>query len=189
MEFLKFSFTSMSMFLLFSLESFASKISSDLLKVQAAFMPKVILMEYNYKEKMSSNKITFLILYDEQNYVDALKLKRLIDTKYNQKLLSYELDVKLESYDSYNQTPSKSSVVYCLPTNRDSMTESLSYARENEILSLVYDEKDLKNGAVLSIRVDKYVKPIVSIKALKKSNIEFRPKLLKISEVFKIDEY
>ena len=110
----------------------------------------------------------FLILYDEQNYTDALKLKRMIDYKYNKILLSHKFSVKLVSYDSYNIAPHKSSLIYCFPTSAESMKQSIAYATKNEILSLSYDEKDLKNGAILSLRVNKYVKPIINTKALKR---------------------
>ena len=52
MGFLKLIFTNITIISLLFFESFALSINSDLLKVQAAFMPKVILMDYNYKKKL-----------------------------------------------------------------------------------------------------------------------------------------
>lgn len=175
--------------LLFALtlsSSFAS-INHDLLKVESALMPKVILMDYNYKKRVVNNSISFVVLYSSHNYVDAKKFKQLIENKYSSKLATYNLHVTLCSYNDFNNKPIQATAIYLLPTNSKDIKKSIAYAQKNSILTFSYSEDDLSYGALISVRVDKRVKPIINPNSLKSYNIEFRAVLLKISDIYKGD--
>ena len=53
-----------------------------MLKIHATLAPKLLLMDYAFKEKTTNNTINIVIAYENNDYKSAQLLKRTIEQKY-----------------------------------------------------------------------------------------------------------
>jgi len=162
--------------------AFAMPINDSLLKIHAVLMPKIYLMDSNFKEKLQNNSIEIAILYEPKNYKDALSLKEKIDARYQHKIQSYNITTTLVSYADINSI--NANIYYLFPTDKSAIKSVIEKAKEVKAITFSYAKKDLKEGVMLSLEVDTKVKPIINLGAAKISDITFRPVLLKISRIY-----
>lgn len=165
---------------------FSFSIDESLLKIHATLVPKISLMDYNLQERSIDNSLVIAIFYESVDYRDALFLKKLIDTKYNQSIGSYKIKTKLVTYSENIDT--KANVYYFFPTDALNIKRAVKSANLNQALTFSYSKKDLQEGVMLSVLVGIKVKPILNLKAVKSSSITFRPVLLDISEIYKDED-
>lgn len=161
--------------------------NSDFLKVEASFIPKVILMDYAYESHLKADTIELVILYEDPYFNDAQELQDLINQKFNKKLTNYTLNVKLFSYKQYNTNDIFASMLYMFPTDNDCANKVIKKAKQNHIMTFTSSSSLMKLGAIFSLDIGKKVQPVINLEALKDSAIELRPILLKISQIYKSD--
>lgn len=139
-------------------------------------------MDYNLKERSVDNSIVIAIFYEPIDYKDASFLKKLIDLKYAQGIGDYKIKTQLVSYPE--DLNIKANIYYLFPTNISNIKRAIKSATLNQALTFSYSQRDLEQGVMLSVLVGVKVKPILNLKAIKSSNITFRPVLLDISEIY-----
>jgi len=161
---------------------FGLSINESLLKIHAVLVPKIYLMDYDFKEKLKNNSITITILYDSNSYKSAVLLKNKIEAKYHQKIENYTIKTILLPYRKV--TNSYANLYYLFPTNTKNIKRVIKQAQRVKALTFSYSKNDLKDGIMLSLEVGKKVKPIINLNAVKTHNITFRPILLKISNIY-----
>ena len=161
---------------------FSLTINDSILKIHATLVPKISLMDYNYKEKCIDNKITIDIVYEKINYLSALSLKEMIDKKYNNGINSYTIETKLITYNQLNEKAAN--IYYLFPSNKGNIKKAIEIANKYEGLTFSYLKDTLKYGVMMSLNIGTQVKPILNLNAIKESNITFRPVLLDISTVY-----
>lgn len=162
--------------------AFSLSINESLLKIHAVLVPKIYLMDYNFKEKLKDNSITIAILYDSSSYRSAVLLKDKIETKYHQKIESYKIKTVLLPYSK--ATKSYANLYYLFPTTTENIKTVISQAQQLKALTFSYSKSDLKDGIMLSLEVGKKVRPIINLRAVKSNDITLRPVLLKISNMY-----
>ncbi|MEA2073558.1 MAG: YfiR/HmsC family protein [Campylobacterota bacterium] len=175
----------MKLFVLFislTMSLFALNINHSLLKVHATLVPKIYLMDYKFKEKLKDHTITVAIVYKNNTYTDAKKLKGLIETRYKDGLKSYT--VKPILVDSTNIKKSIANIYYLFPTNQDEIKTVIKQANKNNALTFAYNRDDLKYGVMISLNVSKKIKPLLNLEAIKVNNISLRPVLIDISTIY-----
>lgn len=161
--------------------------NSDFLKVEASFIPKVVLMEYGYESHLKDNTIELVILYDNIHHTNAKELEQFIDQKFNNKLTNHILKVKLLTYKQYNESDTFASMLYMFPTDEICAKKVIEKAKQSHMITFTSSSSLMKLGAIFSLDIGKRVQPIINIEALKESNIELRPIILKISQIYKSD--
>ncbi len=161
---------------------FSLSINESLLKIHAVLVPKIYLMDYDFKEKLKDNSITIAILYNSNSYRSAVLLKNEITLKYHNKIKSYKIKTILLPYNKVNN--SYANLYYLLPTNIKNIKKVIKQAQKVKALTFSYSKDDLKSGIMLSLEVGKKVKPIINLHAVRSSDITFRPILLKISNIY-----
>ena len=171
-------------FLILSLvtASFALNINDSLLKIHATLVPKVYLMDYNFKKKLHNKTMVIAILYENNTYKSAKSFKEKIVARYPDGINAYKIVAKLVPYSQVSS--SEANIFYMLPTSTKMIRQSVKHAQQESALTFAYDKKDLNYGVMISLNVAKKIKPILNLEAIKINNIEMRPILIKISLIF-----
>jgi len=162
--------------------SFAFSINDSLLKIHAVLLPKIYLMDYNFKNKIKDNTITIAILYDANSYRNAVSLDEKIKDRYKNKIQDYNVKTVLLPYNKVSTF--NANLYYLFPSNIKNIKRTVKKAKEVKALTFSYLNNDLKDGIVLSLEIGKKVKPIINLNAAKSADITFRPVLLKISNIY-----
>ncbi|MCF6340235.1 MAG: YfiR/HmsC family protein [Sulfurimonas sp.] len=163
----------------------ALSINDSLLKIHATIVPKISLMDYEFKEKIENNSINIAIYYNKAHYKNALSLKKQIYTKYKSGIRNYNINVKLFSYKNLDKQKYKATIYYLFPATKDQISEQIKNASVNKSLTFSYLESDLKYGVMLSVKIGANVKPIINLEAIKANGITLRPILLDISLIYR----
>jgi virulence-associated protein VapD len=106
----------------------------------------------------------------------------MIEKKYNNKISSFLLDIKLLNYNRFKTQ--QASIYFLLNSSETNIEKVTSFANNNQILTFAYDSIFLKNGVSFSLAIDKTAKPFANLKALKKAGIKLRPVVLRISKAY-----
>ena len=162
--------------------SFALNINDSLLKIHATLVPKVYLMDYNFKKKLHNKTIVIAILYEKSEYKSAKSLKEKIKSRYPKGINSYKIVSKLVPYTEVSK--SSANIFYMLPASKKLIQKSVHRAQKEHALTFAYAQKDLNYGVMISLNVSKKIKPILNLEAIKRNSIEMRPILIKISQIF-----
>jgi len=162
--------------------SFALTINDSLLKIHATLIPKVYLMDYNFKKKLHNRTITIAILYEKSEYKSAKSLKEKIKFRYPEGINSYKIVSKLVPYREVSN--SDANIFYMLPSSKTMIQKSVKHAQKNYALTFAYNKKDLNYGVMVSLNVAKKIRPILNLEAIKLNDIEMRPILIQISQIF-----
>jgi len=161
---------------------FAININNSLLRIHATLVPKLYLMDYEYKSKVKNDTIVIDILYDKANYKSALALKNKFYTKYKNGLESYKLKVELVLYSNIDR--SDANIYYLFPSKSTNIKKAVKQASNNNALTFSYLKDDLKYGVMVSLAIGIKVKPVLNLDAIKRYHISFRPILLNISTIY-----
>jgi len=180
LEFLKYALLSV---ITFSSVLFAT--DNDLLRVEASFLPKTILMDYNFKKRLHEGVMEFVVVYDVNDKDSAVKFKKMVDSKHNEKLDEYHLHVTLVEYKNIQNIDYSVNAFFFFSASSEEMKKAIKYAHAKKSLTFVYDESDLNKGAMISVRVAKKIKPVINMQVIRNEEISFRPIMLKIAEIFR----
>ena len=161
---------------------FGANINESLLKVHATLVPKISLMDYQFKNKLKNNTISIAIMYKNSEYKDALSLKNKIDSRYKNGIKSYSVKSEIVPYSNIKST--KTNIYYLFPARATDIKRAIEQAKTNNALTFSYLEDDLRYGVMISLNVSKKIKPILNLTAIKTNNITFRPVLINISNIY-----
>jgi len=161
---------------------FGFNINESLLKVHATLVPKISLMDYQFKDKLKNNAITIAIMYKDSEYKDALSLKKKIDSRYKDGIKSYGVSSKIVPYRDIEST--KVNIYYLFPARTADIKRAIKQAKTNSALTFSYLKDDLRHGVMISLNISKKIKPILNLNAIKTNNIAFRPVLIDISNIY-----
>jgi len=161
---------------------FGFNINESLLKVHATLVPKISLMDYQFKNKLKNNTITIAIMYKNSEYKDALLLKNKINSRYKNGIKSYKVRSKIVPYSDIKST--NVNMYYLFPARSTDIKRAIKQAKLNTALTFSYLEEDLKYGVMISLNVSKKIKPILNLNAIKTNKISFRPVLIDISNIY-----
>lgn len=142
-----------------------------LLETQLSLLPKIALLE---KTVASSSKETLdiLIVYSQEDEDTARYAASFLDRKFQNKLGRYTVRVSLSTFEKCCHTP-KPSLIYCLNGKNAQLTKVYSYAKNNNIISAVYDGENLKEGFLFSVVLERSPVILINKKTLKERQFEF----------------
>ena len=169
--------------IIFSVTIFAMSINESLLKVHATLVPKILLMDYDFKEKTIDNKILIVIYYDRSEYKSAVYLKNKIESKYVDGINGYSIACELITYNDVKII--KANIIYLFPSKKENILKATNFAAKVKALTFAYLQDDLINNVMISVKIGSRVKPIINLDSIKANNICLRPVLLNISEIYR----
>jgi len=161
----------------------SATLRDDLLRIHANLLPKTILMDYKFEQKLEKNTIVIGLLSRKTNIFSARKLRKYILEKYKDGIKGIPVDVDIINYSEVDQILSPVSLYYFLPAGPQQITEALKKIHR-ERLVFVYDPQELQYGAHIGLHVGRQIKPVINVDALKAGGITLRPALVKISELY-----
>lgn len=173
-----------ALILLIALPLFPQSYNEHILKIEANIIPRIILMDYQFEEKLTNGGITIAVIYNPIDLPSAKTIKKFIHEKYPKGIKGYPINVTLLTYDTIVQKAVKSTLYYLMDSDVETVTKAIEQGRKNRILVFSHDSQNLKYGAHVSLRIDKKIVPYLNPASLKASNITLRPALLSISELY-----
>ncbi|WP_373072291.1 YfiR/HmsC family protein [Sulfurimonas sp.] len=174
--------------LLFASVLFSSTLNNSILEIHATLMPKILLLENNIEKKIKNNVINITIAYEKTNYNEMKFFKQAINRKYPEGISGYEIKINVIEYANLKECSNETNAVYVFPSSKENIDNIVQKYKSCHTVTFAYDKNYLSNNVMLSISLDKKVKPIINLKAVKDSGISFRPILLSISKVYKNDK-
>ena len=171
--------------LLLASTALAVGINDDLLRIHATIVPRTVLMDYRFRNKLSGGNISVCILSMKKDLYSAKNLKKYIHNEYVKGLSNLHITVTIGTYKKFlKKPPSPCTIYYLLPAPDHIMLSAVRHIKDSHSLIFSYDPDDLKNGAHVSIRIGYHIRPVLNPGALKESGITLRPAIIKISEFY-----
>jgi hypothetical protein len=154
-----------------------------LLKIHATLLPKTVLMDYQFEQKLVNNAIVVGILCEKRGRFSAERLAKYILVKYKNGIKDYPVKVKIFYYDNLSGPAMAATIYYFMPAPANCISTALELLQDERLI-FSSDPADLRLGTVISIMVQQRVKPVINIDALRKRNISLRPVIMKISKMY-----
>jgi hypothetical protein len=145
-------------------------------------LPKIFLMDYAHEQKCERGVLTINLLHEKSHFNNARSLQKMINSKYQNKIGSYTIEVNLIAYEDMQN--SSGNIFYMFPSSEKNIKDAIFVAKRNSAITFAYLEDNLRYGAMISINVGVQVKPILNLEAIRANEITFRPLLLDISLIF-----
>ncbi len=166
----------------FAVSLFGSNLNESLLKVHATLVPKIYLMDYDFHKKIINNTITIAIIYKKIDYPSAKELQALMKSRYKKGIKSYKIQPVLVRYADV--ATAEANIYYLFPSAKKQIQKVIKKASDNNALTFSYKEDDLKYGIMISLSIEKKVKPLLNLEAIKANSIFLRPVLIDISTIY-----
>lgn len=173
-----------ALFMLMTLPLFPQSYNEHILKIEANIIPRIILMDYQFEEKLIDGKITVAVIYNPIDLPSAKTIRKFFLKKYPDGIKGYPINIILVPYDTVLATPYKATLYYLMDSDPETVTRTVERSRKERILVFSHDSQNLGRGAHISLRIDKKIVPYINPASLKASNISLRPALLSISELY-----
>lgn len=162
----------------------AQSYNENILKIEANIIPRIVLMDYKFTDKLHDKHIRVLLLHNGMDAISALKMQNIMEEKYPDGIKGYALDIRLQTYDAFLAHPQPATVYYLMDTHTSTIKDVVAIARKQGVLTFSHDTKNLALGANVSLKIDKKIIPYINVTSLKESGISLRPALLSISEIY-----
>jgi len=124
-----------------------------LLKAQASIFPKIMLLDKKIEDKLIDGKIVYTIVYDENDYATALKIKELINNNFKGYFDTYTYRINLVEFSDLS-SETKASAIYALNSDRH-IKRTANIVMEKGIVAFSYDIDNLKKGLLFSLMLEK----------------------------------
>ena len=154
-----------------------------LLKIHATLLPKTVLMDYQFEQKLIDNAIVVGVFCEKRGRFSAERLAKYILLKYKNGIKDYPVKVKIFYYDNLPVSAMAATIYYFMPASANCISTTLELLQDERLI-FSSDPADLRLGTIISIMVKQRVKPIINIDALRKRNISLRPVIMKISKMY-----
>ena len=159
-------------------------VSDDLLRIHANLLPKTMLMDYNFGQKLGKHGIVIDLVCKKNNQYYAYKLKQYILDKYPNGIRNIPIDVRIIQYDNITEKLQEpASMYYFLSAAPQQIRQALENIPAQRLV-FVYDPQYLQYGADIGLHVGRRITPVINVDALKKDNITLRPALVRISDLY-----
>lgn len=158
--------------------AFAYNYDYVLLKAQASIFPKIILLDKKVENKLIDGEIVYTIVYDKNDYDEALKISDFIHENYKGRFDKYRYKINLVDVLEFS-TKTKASAIYVLQLDKEIQKIS-DIAKEKGVISFSYDIGNLKDGLMFSLVIEKSTVLYVKKENLYNKKVEFVDSLLQI---------
>ena len=171
--------------LLYCASSQAAVIRDDLLRIHAAIVPRIAMMDYDFEKKLVNKNIAITVLFSGHERLYAWRFQQYLKKKYPNGINGHLITTKLIPYSEFlkKKTPPPTTIFYIMPGPSKERRMAIKKINEDRLI-FSYDPKGLELGAHISLHVRYRVNPVVNLESIKKSNITLRPAILKISDIF-----
>ena len=167
-------------FLIFVTLVYSSYSYNDLLlKVQSSIFPKILLLDKKLKSKLVNNTIIYTIVYGNDDYNTALKIKKLIMSSNKKYFGKYPYKVDLVKFSDLSMK-TEASAFYILNSSDSNIKKTGDIARKKGIIAFAYNIDDLKDGLLFSLVMEKSIGLYINKSDLYTRKIDFDESLLQM---------
>jgi len=159
---------------------------NQLMQIYAKISPRLMLMT-SRSIPIEGETIKIAVLYEKGDSNAAGKLVKLIQEAYPQGLKNRSLQIRTVSY-TQALSLQEMSLFFLLESDAKTIQPIIDFAKQQQILTVAYDNQLLAKGAIVSLHVGKTVRPYLNIKAARESRITFDHLLMKISKIYYAEE-
>lgn len=149
-----------------------------LLKAQASIFPKIMLLDKKLDEKLVDGKIVYTIVYDKDDYNTALNIRKFINEKHKGHFDKYEYTINLVKFSDFSME-TEASAIYAL-NSETSIKKVAQITKQKGIVAFSYDIKNLNNGLLFSLMLEK-----ATVLYIKKENL-FTQKIDFVDSLYQI---
>jgi len=172
----------MIVLLIVTVSSMATEYDPLLLKTQASIFPKIILLDKDVESKLESDKIVISIVYSENDFENAIRLKNLIEDSYKKNLANKVLLVRLVDFREFEKE-NIATAYYLMQGEPDVHKSITSHAGKNRRVCFSYNYKDFENNALISLLIKEKTYIYLNKSAVHAYDIKFNPMFYKIVKV------
>jgi hypothetical protein len=149
-----------------------------LIKAQAIIFPKILLLDKKLNKKLVNNKIVFIIAYEEDDYIMAVYIKKLLLQRYKNFLSFHRFETKIMEFSEISED-TEATAIYALNSKTSINTLSKTCATKG-IITFAYDINNLKNGLMFSLALEKDTVLYLNKENLNKHTTDFVDSLYEI---------
>ena len=149
-----------------------------LLKAQASIFPKIMLLDKKIENKLIEGRIIYTIVYEKNDYNTALEITKFIDANYNGHFNGYAYKINLVEFSDLSSM-TQASAIYILNSDKD-IKKVADIARKKGIIAFSYDVKNLKDGLLFSLMLEKSTVLYMNKENLYIQKIDFVDSLLRM---------
>ncbi len=142
-----------------------------LLKAQASIFPKILLLDKKLQNKLIDGEIIYTVVYEKNDYFTAREIRDFINKKYSNIIDGFKYKVNLVEFSELS-TLTRASAFYVL-NSKDQIKKVADIAKKIGVISFAYDVKNLKNGLLLSLMLEKSTVLYLNKRNLYTKNIDF----------------
>lgn len=148
------------------------------MKAQASIFPKITLLDKKLNEKLIDGKIIYTIAYEKEDYHTAVEIVKYMQINYIEHFDEYNYKINLVTFSDLSYDIN-TTVIYALNSD-DYIQKVANIGKENGIITFAYDMKNLKNGLLFSLALEKSTVLYLNKDNLYNKNIEFVDSLLQM---------
>lgn len=169
--------------LLIPLTLWGGNYDTSLLQIGAKLFPKIILIEKGMQERIQTS--IHLVIVASPAYQDnARNFAKMLQHQYPDGINNYTLRTTLVTPKEALQMKSIHAFILMMSPEEPQIHPLVLHSNENKILTFCFDPALLKNGVLLSLHIEKSVKPYLNITALKQGGYTFEYSFIKLSTLF-----
>lgn len=174
---MKYLILFLSLFLNLSADSY----TNTMINIHAKVFPKILLSDTRIEEKLVDETIHIIILYSQEDYPIADRLRKQILNLYP-RLKNYPLNITLKEYSSFDPSES-ASAYYELLGDKKSILNVNKIAQKNSVITFSYSSDYLEYGTLMSLYIGNQVSPYINTETLKQSHIVLDTIIYKIAKL------
>ncbi|BCD62032.1 hypothetical protein NitYY0826_C0900 [Nitratiruptor sp. YY08-26] len=171
---------------IFTSQIFAYQYNALLLKTQVALYPKIIVLDKNIEKNIQDHKIDFAVIYEDVDELVAQKLQESIYKKFSTGIENFSLEVKTLNISdclSDNSCVEKTDAIYVLKIAPQRLKRVAQMIRGKNIYSFTYDKKDLEEGFLINVSIEKRVQIYINKKVLLENSFQFANTFYNIARI------
>jgi hypothetical protein len=149
-----------------------------LLKAQATIFPKILLLDKKIDKKLIDGKIIYTIIYDKDDLHTAQNIKEFIDKNYSGYFDKYIYKINLVEFSELSPQ-TQATAIYSLNSTTH-INKVANIANKKGIISFSYDVKNLKQGLLFSLMLEKSTVLYLNKENLHNTNVNFVDSLLQM---------
>ena len=159
----------------------ASNYDDDVLTIYAKIIPRFILMS-SQKEQLRE-RIDICLVSEEidEKFVDSLAQK--IDDDYPHGIKNYKINFIKTRY-AQKEVCQEAPLAFLFNTEKNNLRSFVTFAKEQKILTIAYDDKTLKDGVDISLFLGRKIVPYLNMRTILGKKIELDNILLRISKLY-----
>lgn len=152
-----------------------------LMEAQSAVLPKIALLDKDIQKKLVAGKLQIVIAHDAIDSELAKETAQKIMVNSGGMIGTFGLNVLTVEFSQLLKT--SASIIYILNSNDTTIKKATQAASLKKVISFAFDKHNLKNGAMLTMSIERSAVITLSRGVMKESGVQFVDSFYKIARI------